>query len=546
MLAASVLEQCGDLVLYLRKDLRLLWVNPGGLRLLGLPALSPDADLSSLVHPEDLPAIRAAIDRCGPREPATSLVLRATAASGEAVFLNVRVLHDDACGHLLLIGHDVTASQMTERRLRYMATHDPLTGLANRSALEDRLEQAVARARRTGEAFALVLADLDGFKKINDSLGHEAGDAVLKGVATRMRAAVRDTDTVARLGGDEFALLLTDVDPSGSFASVSTRLLQAIGEPVCLHGNTLRVTGSLGIAVYPAHAKTLAALRAYADIALYRAKGAGKDCYCLFTDEMLADATEQSVLEKDLTEAVRRGEFYLQYQPIVDVRRRPVAFEALMRWDSPDRGQVSPALFVPAAERAGLMPMLGGWALKIGANFAAQMGAAGMGVQVSVNVSARQLKAGHLVRAVDDALRLTRLPAERLQLEITESALMADPEGALKTLQALREMGCGVALDDFGTGYSSLSYLSRFPLTALKIDASFVQQAPACARHRSIVQAVLRLGQDLGLSVTAEGVETEEQFELLRGLGCQSFQGWLFGRADFDGRIKNVYLRKCA
>lgn len=546
VLSATALDQCGDVVLHLRQDLQVLWANRGGLRLLGLLALEPHTGLLSLVHPDDAPGIMEAANRCRASGQAQSVTVRMAAASGQLVFVDARLLPDGESGTYLFIGRDITASHLAECELRHMATHDSLTGLANRSLLQDRLEHALARARRSGEAFALVLVDLDGFKKINDSLGHDAGDAVLKGVAARLKAAVRDTDTVVRLGGDEFAVLLVDVNPSASFHSVSTRLLAAVGEPVYLHGNTLRVTGSIGVAVYPVHAKTLPALRTHADIALYQAKGAGKDRYCLFTDDLLAKATEVALLEKDLTEAARRGEFFLQYQPIVDAACRPVAFEALMRWTSPSRGEVSPTKFIPVAEQAGLMPMLGAWALKLGANFAMQMREAGQDIFASVNVSAHQFKGDRLLRAVIEALRLSRLPAERLQLEITESTLMADPAHALKTLQALREMGCRIALDDFGTGYSSLSYLSTFPLTGLKIDRSFVHNLAREPRNAAIVRAVVGLGRDLGLSVTAEGIETEYQFNVLRDLGCTHFQGWLFGRADFDGNIRRAYLRRAA
>jgi diguanylate cyclase (GGDEF)-like protein/PAS domain S-box-containing protein len=422
---------------------------------------------------------------------------------------------------------DITARREAEEQIRYMALHDALTGLPNRTLFRDRLDQAIAHAARSGSPFAVLACDLDRFKSINDSLGHLAGDALLRVVANRMTAVLRPYDTVARLGGDEFAVLLAYLDEPCSAARVAEQLIAAVSEPIDLDGQTVEVGVSIGLTLALQPDTCANELFKRADIALYEAKAAGRNTYREFEADAGARVALRSQLGLDMKDAIRRGEFRLVYQPVVNATTGAVvSFEALMRWCHPVQGEISPGTFIPLAEETGLIVPLGIWALQEACREAMHWPTH---IRVAVNVSAVQLRREGLEAAVLSALASSGLPAARLKLEVTESVLMQDVDGVLACLHRLRGLGVLIALDDFGTGYSSLSYLRRFPFDKIKIDRAFIRDI-ADPDTAAIVRAVIGIGERLGMGIVAEGVETIEQLDLVRREGCTLVQGFLFSR----------------
>ena len=425
---------------------------------------------------------------------------------------------------------DITAVKRYREQLEYQAHHDPLTGLANRGLLRERLHQAIAQAERQQRALALMFIDLDDFKLINDSMGHSVGDELLKLAAQRLHACVRDEDTVARLGGDEFVLLLVDQEGERSVSHAVERLREAMSQPYRVLGKEFVLTCSVGVALFPADGRDVETLLKHADAAMYRAKALGRNAHHFFTEEINTQIGERLAVERDLRRALRNGEFVLHYQPKVALRSgRMIGAEALVRWNHPEKGMIPPARFIPIAEDTGLIVALGDWVLREAARQAKAWRDAGLEFDcLSVNLSARQFKQRDLAQHVDAALRASGLPPHCLDLELTESVMMENVEANLQCLQALKALGIQLSLDDFGTGYSSLSYLRRFPVDRLKIDKSFVRDIVRDAGDAAITQAVIRLGQILGLAVTAEGVESEEQLEFLSRHGCDEAQGYYF------------------
>ncbi len=425
---------------------------------------------------------------------------------------------------------DITAVKRYREQLEYQAHHDPLTGLANRGLLRERLHQAIAQAERQQRALALMFIDLDDFKLINDSMGHSVGDELLKLAAQRLHACVRDEDTVARLGGDEFVLLLVDQEGERSVSHAVERLREAMSQPYRVLGKEFVLTCSVGVALFPADGRDVETLLKHADAAMYRAKALGRNAHHFFTEEINTQIGERLAVERDLRRALRNGEFVLHYQPKVALRSgRMIGAEALVRWNHPEKGMIPPARFIPIAEDTGLIVALGDWVLREAARQAKAWRDAGLEFDcLSVNLSARQFKQRDLAQQVDAALRASGLPPHCLDLELTESVMMENVEANLQCLQALKALGIQLSLDDFGTGYSSLSYLRRFPVDRLKIDKSFVRDIVRDAGDAAITQAVIRLGQILGLAVTAEGVESEEQLEFLSRHGCDEAQGYYF------------------
>ncbi|RFB80534.1 EAL domain-containing protein [Methylovirgula sp. 4M-Z18] len=435
--------------------------------------------------------------------------------------------------------------KLADDRIQFMANHDALTGLPNRALLKDRLDQAILIAKRYDRCATVAFVDVDNFKTINDSLGHRAGDELLKIVAKRMVDCVRVSDTVARLGGDEFVVLLFDqAKDSPGVAEALTRLHLAIAAPIELDGHQLRVTSSIGVASYPEDGDAADALLANADAAMYRAKADGRNTYAFYTPDLNKRVREKLQLQEDLRNALDRREFVLFYQPQVDLRTdRVFAVEALIRWNHPTRGLLPPMTFIPIAEESGLIMPIGELALREACrqNKAWQDSGAAP-ITVCVNVSTRQFRDKELVNVVADALRESGLEARYLELEVTESLLMRDIDEALATMKALQTLGVGLAIDDFGTGYSSLAALKSFPVVRLKIDKSFIRDLPNDEHDRAVTTAVISLGQKLNLRVIAEGVETPDQVAFLREHQCDEMQGYQFSKpipaSDLEALLK--------
>jgi diguanylate cyclase (GGDEF)-like protein/PAS domain S-box-containing protein len=429
-------------------------------------------------------------------------------------------------------GRDITEQKQVEEKIRHMAHHDALTGLPNRVLLHDRVSQAIAQAQRNREVLAMLFIDLDRFKTVNDSLGHHVGDLLLKTVGRRLETCTRGSDTVARIGGDEFVVLLGELDQPEDARHVAQKVLDALSEPVTIDTHELKVTPSIGICVYPHDGADVETLMRNADTAMYHAKQMGRNNYQFFTQAMNDAAQERLLLENDLRHAVERGEFTLHYQPQLDLKTgRIVGFEALVRWLHPQRGMVGPSQFVPAAEETGLIGQIGEWVLREACSQARAWHRAGHSeLQVSVNCSAQQFQRESFVEAVGDVLRATGLPAERLDLEITESVIIQHSEAVIARFQALDNMGVRISIDDFGTGYSSLSYLKRFAIHQLKIDQSFVRDISSDPDDAAIVSAIIAIAHSLGLQVVAEGLEAPEQLAFLRALGCDVAQGYYFSK----------------
>jgi diguanylate cyclase (GGDEF)-like protein len=420
---------------------------------------------------------------------------------------------------------EIEHRQKSEAKVEYLAHHDPLTGLANRVLLGEQLDQALAHMRRTRDSLAVLFLDLDGFKSVNDTLGHTVGDALLKAVAERLRESVRDTDKVARLGGDEFAILQVSEQQPKNAASLAQRLIDVLSTPFSIDGHQVVVGASIGVAVALEKAADAEQLLKSADLAMYRAKADGRGRFCFFEPEMDANAQARRLLELELRNALVEGGFELHYQPLVNLKTNSVTgFEALMRWSTPERGRISPGEFIPIAEETGLIVPLGEWALRQACAEAATWPGE---IRIAVNLSPSQFKSGNLVPAVVNALSQSGLPAHRLELEITESVLLEKTDGNLAVLNQLRELGVRISMDDFGTGYSSLSYLRSFRFDKIKIDQSFIRDLSDQDDSRAIVRAIAALGSSFGMTTTAEGVETEQQLRCLRVEGCTEIQGYL-------------------
>ncbi|HET7712120.1 MAG TPA: EAL domain-containing protein, partial [Thermoanaerobaculia bacterium] len=435
-------------------------------------------------------------------------------------------------GGMVYVVRDISERTYAEEQIRHLAYHDTLTSLPNRLLFKDRLAVALAQAQRAHLRVAVLFLDLDRFKVINDSLGHNVGDELLQAAAERISHCVRESDTVARLGGDEFTLLLPSIQRSEDIAPVAQKILEAMRQPFMIQGREFFTTASIGISLYPDDGSDPETLIKNADTAMYQAKEQGRDNCQMFNADINAKALQRVALEHALRKALNNSELSLHYQPIFDLESgRIVASEALLRWQSEELGSVTPSTFIPVAETIGAMLPIGNWAMRTACTQARRWRDYGWhDLTLSINLSVSQLQQPDIVEQVQDVLRQSRLAARHLELEITESMAISNPEMTIRTLQELRKLGVRISLDDFGTGHSSLSYIKRYPIDTLKIDQTFVRDIESDADTAAIVQAMIAMAHSLRLTVIAEGVETEGQAKFLRDHGCDQVQGFLFSR----------------
>jgi len=544
-----LVEHAPDPMLIVESDSRVRYATPALGRVFGHAARDVlHKPLSELLHPDDASRLLEACERGEPSrlgQHDSAYRLRHADGAWRQVEIDLVDLRSDtAINGLLLTVRDVSNRRLADEALVHRALHDPLTGLPNRALLMDRLGHALARAVRQRRRVAVLFLDLDNFKVINDSLGHEAGDLLLAEVGHRLLDAVRGGDTVARFGGDEFAVLLEDVVNAEQAEASAERIAAALRTPLELFGRELTISVSIGIAVSQRTSNEPEDMLREADLAMYHAKAGGKGCYSVFQPAMQARADARLELETSLRLALRRGELRVHYQPIVTLAKGDVTgFEALVRWERPGHGLIPPAEFIPIAEETGLIVPLGQWVLD---EACAQLqrwqqrAPKGKRLSVAVNMSARQLQDPRLVANVSRTLRESGVDPSCVTLEITESVLVDDAEGTADVLHQLKALGVQLAIDDFGTGYSSLSYLKRLPVDMLKIDRSFIKGLGINGQDHAIVRGILDLAGTLELTTTAEGIETDLQLSTIRGLGGQSGQGFLFARPLAADQVDDI------
>lgn len=478
-----------------------------------------------VIAPDDLRAVRDALSALHATQQATSCEIQTRAG-----MVLVVTFAPAAEGGIMMLTEDATERKATEARIERMARFDELTGLPNRFEYGNHIADAIGRLERTGEGFALLYVDLDGFKQVNDSLGHDVGDRVLVETAKRLREAVRENDFLARFGGDEFLLIIPSANPV-IVTTIAQRMIDAMAKAFDIDSKTVYVSASIGIAVSPEDGRSAQDLLRHADTALYKAKATGRNTLTFFNPAMASEMLERHEIEIDLRRACEDGSLALFYQPIIDLKTQGVvAREALMRWRHPVRGMVPPSVFIPIAEQSGLIAAMGDWAIRQACKDAAGWDES---IGVSVNISPLQFREPRrIVETVKQALLATRLASQRLTLEITESLLLEDDKTTLAVIDELRALGVNFSLDDFGTGYSSLSYLSTYPFSQVKIDQSFSRDVNENEASKAIIEAVCRMARRLSMNVVVEGIETEQQRIAVQLLGAQRAQGYLFGRPE--------------
>jgi len=530
----NLMEAAGDAVFHLDTKGKILSTSKRTIELIQLDCALTGLLLAELVRSEDGQVISVALEHAlqSVQQQQVNVHIKTRDTTLCFDFIITPCITETGDMELLAVGRNITQRLTTEDALRHLATHDVLTGLPNRSLLTDRLNMAMAQARRTGKGFAVLALDLDGFKKINDALGHPVGDILLREAGTRLRNALRDTDTLARVGGDEFIAILPSTLAEAEIQIVARRMISSIQQPFDIQGHALYVSTSIGVATFPDHSDNEVKLLAHADTALYRAKETGKARYVLYDPQTFTKPVHDISIEAAMFEAVKNGEFLLHYQPVVDAcTRRIMGFEALMRWMHPELGLVPPIDFIPMAENNGLINLLGAWVLKAACVQIKRFEeATGRHLHVSVNVSPRQFRSDQFLNSLDDALALSGLQGNQLLLEITEGILMSDPEHAEVLLTKIAARDVRIAIDDFGTGYSSLAYLKRFPINTLKIDHAFVKDLPHSIKDAAICDVVISLANHLNLTTVAEGVEDEQQLQFLAARNCTFIQGFHTGR----------------
>jgi diguanylate cyclase (GGDEF)-like protein/PAS domain S-box-containing protein len=532
----TVMDSVPAMICYADREARFVYVNQRYADWLGHPREAligrpvrevVDADTFRVMQPQIEQVLRGAAVRYERRQRGRDGALH----DFDVQYMPHFDSASSVCGYFVML-NDVTARKQDEELLYFLANHDQLTALPNRNLFAEHLGRALGQAARQGEKVGLLFVDLDRFKNVNDTLGHNIGDVLLQKVAQRFRDALRQSDLVARQGGDEYTVLLQPLGDMQEAAVCAQKLIDALAKPIDADGHELFVTCSVGISIFPDDAKDAAGLLKNADSAMYRAKEQGKNTYQFYSNDDAAHSFEHLMLETSLRRALDREEFVIHFQPIVDLRlQRVIGVETLVRWQHPDFGMVSPARFIPLAEETGLIVPIGGWVLEQACRQIRALQQQGFPeLHVAVNLSPKQFRQRDLVRSIADTLSRTGLPPRYLELEVTESSIMEHAEFTIRTLHELKAMGINLSIDDFGTGYSSLSYLKRFPIDALKVDQSFVRDIPGDPDDAAIASAVIALGHSLRLTIVAEGVETAEQLAFMRERGCHRVQGYYFAR----------------
>ena len=546
----ALVQNSADIITIHDVDGTTTFEAPSASRVLGRPpgALIGHSPWES-IHPRDVAGVRKAFEIVvhGKTKP-VPIEFRYRHADGSWIWLEAvgnNLLDYPHVQGIVLTSRDITRRKAAERRIEHLAHHDFLTDLPNRSLLRDRLDVALAQARRHDQLVGVLFIDLDRLKVINDTLGHAAGDQMLREAATRLARCMREGDTVARLGGDEFMVVLSNLGDARGAAAAARKILDGLARPTELMGQEVFMSASIGVSIYPTDAADAEALIRNADAAMYSAKRHGGDNYQFYTSDLNVQAQERLALEQGLRVAEQRNELHLLYQPKIDlVSGKIIGVEALLRWQHPVLGSVSPERFIPIAEETGLIIPIGEWVLRTACEQIRTWRALGIDLPVAVNLSACQFRQRNLAATIHRILSEAVVPPQCLEIEITESDVMENAESAIATLGELKARGISISVDDFGTGYSSLSYLKRFPLDVLKIDRSFVRDIAVDSDDAAIVEAIIALARSLEIRVVAEGVETEDQKAFLNRSGCDFAQGYLFSPPVEAGHIAALLERR--
>lgn len=541
----ALVEKSWSGVALLDSELAFTYVGSSTQRLLGYSERElMQTSFLGYIHPRDRQQAREVfIELAATANREAHAELRFLHKNGTWIWLEAfgqNLLHDSSVNAIVVNYRDITQRKATEKQLEYQAYYDALTGLPNRLLFRDRVVNAIAQARRHRRGIAVMYLDLDHFKLVNDGLGHSVGDGLLSEVAARLQGSIRASDTISRLGGDEFTILLNDTNSTDAIFAIARKILSSLAKPFRVNGHELFVTASIGISLFPADGEDVETLLKCADSAMYRAKELGRNQAQLFTTSMNEKYVRRLAVEQSLHHAMERQELEVYYQPIyAGGERKIVGLEALLRWNEPGHGVVEPIEFIHLAEETGLIVPIGEWVIRRSCTQLREWHDAGFtDLRMNVNISAPQLQQPSFAEIVADALRENRLPANALQLEITESVAVQNIDLTMQVLREMRRQGIGIAIDDFGTGQSSLIYLKRFPIDAIKIDQAFVRDVTGEASAAAIVSYIINLAHMLKLEVIAEGVETEEQYEFLKKQGCDRMQGYLLSRPMPAGKTR--------